>query len=82
MPLKSSTFRALLSNYGISCNQIVETTMRFTKPDFAPSGAHNKMIENEKFRLFAFLRSLAALGIVQASLTLRSFAQAFRVKIC
>ena len=32
---------------------IVETTMRFTTPDFAPSGAHNKMIENENFRCFS-----------------------------
>ena len=40
------------------------------------------MIENENFRSFASWRTLAALGIVQASLTLLSFAQAFRVKIC
>ena len=40
------------------------------------------MTKNENFRSFAFWRSLAALGKVQACLTLRSFAQAFRVKIC
>ena len=40
------------------------------------------MQENENFRLFAYRRTLAALGIVQASLALLSFAQVFRVKIC
>ena len=76
------SFRAQLSNESHFFNLIDETTMRFTSSNFEPSGVHNEMIENENFRSFAYWRTLAALGIVQASLTLLSFAQAFRVKIC
>ena len=46
------TFRRLFSNYRSKNNLIVETTKRFIYADFAPSGAHNKMIENENFRCF------------------------------
>lgn len=52
MPLKTPTFCRFFSNYHNKNNLIVETTMWFTIPDFAPSGAHNKMIENENFRSF------------------------------
>lgn len=82
MPPEIPSFRAQLSNENHFFNLIDETTMRFTSSNFEHSGVHNEMIENENFRLFAYRRTLAALGIAQACLALLSLAQDFHVKIC
>ena len=52
MPLGKSTISRIILQLKPFSNPIVEMTMRFTTPDFAPSGARNKMIENENFRSF------------------------------
>ena len=52
MPLGKSTISRIILQLKLFSNPIVEMTMRFATPDFAPSGAHNKMIENEYFRSF------------------------------
>lgn len=48
----SNTFCTEKSAITSLSNLVVETTMRFIFANFAPSGAHNKMIENENVRSF------------------------------